>query len=116
MHRDKQMSFPEFKHLNRLAHGGSLNAGKRKQRRPLDPKRSIHLVLRSTRAKGPWSLKRFEIKIRSLLYREASRRNVKIYQYANSGNHLHLLLKARTLLGFQQFLKTTSGLIARLVT
>jgi len=41
---------------------------------------------------------------------------VRIYQYANSGNHLHLLLRAKTRRGFQRFLRTFSALVPRIVT
>jgi len=51
--RAKQLSFLPKQELQ---HGGELTRGRRKTARPLDPKRPVHLVLRSSRAKGPWSL------------------------------------------------------------
>jgi hypothetical protein len=41
---------------------------------------------------------------------------VKVYRFANVGNHLHLLVKAESRASLQQFLKTFGGLAARAVT
>jgi REP element-mobilizing transposase RayT len=117
----RQMSFlkePAFKNWNRREHGGSLGVGKRKTFRPVDTRRPMHLVLRSSRAKGEYSMlrSRFEKRIRSAVYRYARENGVKVRQYANSGNHLHLLVQARTREGFQRFLKAAAGVIARIVT
>ena len=39
-----------------------------------------------------------------------------VYQFANAGDHLHFLLRARDRLGFQSFLRTFAGLVARAIT
>ena len=54
--------------------------------------------------------------IQRLAYRLAAQNDVRIYQYANSGTHLHLLLRAKTHQGFKRFLRTLSALIPRIVT
>lgn len=102
----------------RLEHGGALSQGKRKTIRPIDPRKSIHLVLRSSRARGEWSFFRpaQQKRVKAIVTEQAKRFCVRVYQYANSGNHLHLLIKAPTRKSFQGFLKTISGLIARAVT
>jgi hypothetical protein len=46
----------------------------------------------------------------------ALRHGVKVYEYANAGNHVHLLLRARRRSEFQAFLRAFAGLAARLVT
>jgi REP element-mobilizing transposase RayT len=46
------------------------------------------------------------------LDRVARRRNVRIYRYANVGNHLHILLQARTRRDFQAFLREFAGAVA----
>ena len=104
-----------FKHLHRLEHGGDLNAGKRKERRPLDPRRPLHLVLRSEIAHGEKSMQA-RVKtvhfIEALLYRHARRYRIKIHRFSNNGNHLHLLLSFKTPKEFQNFLRVFSGKIA----
>jgi REP element-mobilizing transposase RayT len=111
----KQLSF--FKPTS-PAFGGELQKGKRKTVRPIDPKSTLHLVLKSSRARGEWSLlhRRNKIRIQDLLDRLARKNGVKVYHYANVGNHLHLLIKVKDRNGFQRFLKIFSSKVALLVT
>jgi len=101
-----------------LFHGSSLRQGKRKIARPLDPKRPIHLVLKSSQARGPLSLlqPRRAKRIQQLVEETAKRHQIKIYQFTNVGNHLHLLVKTKNRLHFQNFLRIIAGKIAILVT
>ena len=80
-----------------LEHGGSLLLGKRKARRPIALRRPMHLVLRATRAKGKWSLLSKEhVRFIDRLLSEVTRAHgVVVYEKANAGNHLHLLLRAK---------------------
>jgi REP element-mobilizing transposase RayT len=122
----KQLSFHSTKafkkafadHKPRHEHGHGVRSGKRKLARPFDSKRCMHLTLRSSKARGTWSFLRAktEKNIKGLIYTHAAKANVKIYRYANGGNHLHLLVKASSRRGFQKFLRTVTGLIPRLVT
>ena len=118
----KQLSFDSNKafqdHRKRIEHGGTLRQGKRKLSRPFNPNKALHLVMRSSKAKGEWSLlkRRNENQILGLVYRFAAKNHVTVYKYANSGNHLHILLKARSQKGFKAYLRTISGLIARHVS
>jgi len=101
-----------------LAHGGDLRTGKRKIRRPLDPKRPIHLVLKSSRARGKSSLlqSHYKKRIEFLIEQSAKRYGIKIYHFANVGNHLHLLVRTPARANFQNFLRIITGKIAILVT
>jgi REP element-mobilizing transposase RayT len=78
----------------------------------------MHVVLRSSLATGSWSLRRRQNRerVERELGRFARRFGIRIYQAANSGNHLHLLLRARRRLDFQNFLRALTGAIARFVT
>jgi REP element-mobilizing transposase RayT len=51
--------------------------------------------------------------IRRLLNRLATKHGVKVYRYANGGNHLHMLVKIHNREMFKNFLRVASGLIAR---
>jgi REP element-mobilizing transposase RayT len=113
--RKPQLSFLPPLQLN---HGGTTRAGLRKIARPIDPKRAMHVTLKSAKAKGPLSLlrpqhsKRIEQKLREL----ARRYDIRVYQFANSGNHFHILLKGRTRRSIQSFMKALGSQIAQLVT
>lgn len=103
---------------NELRHGGGIGKGKRKTSRPLERRKPIHLVMRSSQAKGIYSLKGMnrERQIESLVYSTAAKYGIKIASFANVGNHLHLLLQFQNRELFKNWLKTATGKIARLVT
>jgi hypothetical protein len=102
----------------RFIHGGAKSNGRRKEFRPLSTKDSIHLVLKSSRAKGIYSFlyKENPNQVKHLLYKQARKFFVKITHYANVGNHLHLEVKITARKEFQQFLRSVTCLIARKVT
>ena len=115
-YRRQPSLFPEEKRFTE--HGGEIRKGKRKTRRPIATKAPMHLVLKSTRAKGPLSLlqkktARFLVSLLSIL---SAKYDVRIYSQANSGNHLHLVVCAKTRLGLQYFLKVLTSKIALEVT
>jgi REP element-mobilizing transposase RayT len=101
-----------------LEHGGDRRRGRRKVARPFSPRLSTHLVLRSSKARGAWSLlhRSNRAPLERLIYTRAAAADVKVYRLANVGNHLHLLVKAPTREAFQSFLRTLAGLSARLIT
>jgi REP element-mobilizing transposase RayT len=114
-----QPSLPGFtrKTIQR-AHGGELARGKRKTRRPFDPKQALHVVLRSSRARGTYSMlhPRHCNHIKNLLDRLKKRWDVSVYRYANVGNHVHLLIRAKSRANWQGFIRELSGGIAMIVT
>jgi hypothetical protein len=54
--------------------------------------------------------------IRFLLERLQLRWGVRVYRYANAGNHLHLLVRARSRSEWQAFIREFAGGVAMLVT
>lgn len=99
-------------------HGGSLSFGKRKTFRPIDPKQPLHVVLRSSKAKGALSLlhPRHCNAVESFVRKTAKRWGVRLYRFANVGNHLHLLVQVPTREAWKRFSKELSGGIAQIVT
>jgi len=85
--------------------------------RPMDSKKALHLVLKSSHAVGEKSFKseKFEAKIWNVISNHALKTGIKIHEYANGGNHLHLLLHARNRDDYRAFIRTITGLIARMV-
>ena len=102
--------------LVRTGHGGTLRRGRRKLERPVSTRRPMHVVLASHRARGPWSLRKHERVVRDALRAMAHRFGVRVYEFANVGSHLHLLVRARRRDAFQGFLRSFAGLVARRVT
>jgi REP element-mobilizing transposase RayT len=102
--------------LARTQHGGDVLRGRRKLERPVSTRRPMHLTLTSRRARGPWSLRKHDRAVREVLRRMARRFEVRVYDFANVGSHLHLVLRARRREGFQGFLRSFAGIVARRVT
>src|SRR4051794_24281934 len=76
----------------------------------------MHVVLTSERARGAWSLRRHERAVRETLRDAAHRFGIRVYDFANVGTHLHLLVRARRRDAFQAFLRSFAGIVARRVT
>jgi hypothetical protein len=100
-------------------HGGSSRIGKRKTQRPFDPKRPLHLSLKSSLARGQRSMLAPKNKgqVLECLHRaQSANPRVKILRFANVGNHLHLLIQAKSRREFQAFLREFAGRLASAMT
>lgn len=90
-------------------HGGSPSNGTRRSKRPLNLKLSHHVTLKSNHAVGARSLFCHKKFILSLIKKNSYRFQVKVYEHAIQGNHIHLLLKAQTREGLQNFFRVIAG-------
>ena len=104
---------PKPKPKPKRQHGGSLSEGKRRSLRPLNPQQSLHITLKSEHAVGLRSLFRHKRLILSVMHKASQRFNVKVYNYALAGNHLHLLIKGETKEGIQNFFRVFAGHVAQ---
>jgi hypothetical protein len=109
---------PSKTRYGRTTHGGLQTKRVRKNERPLSTKKSIHLVLKSKEAKGTLSFLHFKNKnvVEKIIREKARKFGIKIQDFANVGNHLHLKIKISSRENFQKFLKAITTLIARKVT
>lgn len=117
--QQNQLFLPGFNSKTQSqAHGGEHTKNKRKTRRPFDPKQALHVVLRSSQARGKFSMlsPRHCNHIRNLMDRLKMRWGVSVYRYANVGNHIHLLIRAKSRSDWQGFIRELSGGIAMMVT
>ena len=102
---------------NRFAFGGALLKGSHaKKKRTFVPNLPIHVVMRSSKARGAWSLLVHNKTIARVLARQCALHHVEVLNAANAGNHLHLLVKAPSRELLSAFLRGLSGAIAMLVT
>jgi hypothetical protein len=106
---------PTLEGLKEKTFGGSLIKGNARVARPISVKRPMHLVMRSTLAKGERSLLRRSQTIEKLVHRLGRTKGVKVYRYANSGNHLHLVILPKSRNAYFAFIRAVSGLIPRLI-
>ncbi len=117
MRRMKQINLLK---KSKYSYGGELmksRAGRRGPR-PLDTKNTMHLVLRSSKAKGEWSFLKREnkLKIQKILNKFSARYGIQILSFANVGNHLHLHLKLTNRFGYKPFIRAVTSTIAMAVT
>jgi REP element-mobilizing transposase RayT len=78
-------------------HGGIHSFGRRRSRRPLTTKEPLHVTLRSEFAKGSRPLLRHRPLINYVIKKASKRFDVRVYQKAICGNHIHLLIRGRCL-------------------
>jgi REP element-mobilizing transposase RayT len=77
----------------------------------------MHLVLRSTKAKGAHSFgNKNAARVRSIIDNHCGRYGVKLVQYSNNFNHLHLLLKFPSRAVYLRFIRSITGSLALAVT
>lgn len=88
-----------------------------KSKRPIDTKKALHVVLRSSHATGDKSFKnkKYEARVWQIVSFHAQKTGIRVYEYANAGNHLHLLLRTKNRSDYNTFIRTITGLIARVV-
>ena len=88
-----------------------------REQRPISSNKALHLVLRSSQATGAHSMKKSALadKIWDIIEKHALKNNVRVYEYANAGNHLHLLIRVKRRDDYQRFIRSITGLIARAV-
>jgi REP element-mobilizing transposase RayT len=102
--------------LARVQHGGDVRRVRRKMERPVSTRRAMHVTPHSDRAYGDWSLRRHQREVRETLAACARRSGVRVYDFANVGSHLHLLVRVRRRAELQSILRSFAGLVARRVT
>ena len=105
-HRMRQISlFPP----QLPVHGGDLNQGRRKTRRPLAQKRPLHLVLKAKKR----VLFANRQKVEALARRQAEKAGLKINDIAIPADHVHLILTFPSRKAYVGFVRALTGLLAR---
>lgn len=92
--------------------GGRLLKGNPKGRRPLDSKLPTHLVLRSRASL--LRLPKTYLKVNEVVERVCRKHGVRLYRYANVGNHLHLLVRLRSRRSWSAFIRELTGRVAQI--
>ncbi|MBY0316499.1 MAG: transposase, partial [Bdellovibrionales bacterium] len=85
--------------------------------RPLDTKRTIHLVLRSTMATGDMAFNKSKNKkkVLEILEKFALKYGVKLVYYGINVNHLHLQIQLSNRYGYYKFIRAVTAAIAMAV-
>ncbi|MFM6930330.1 MAG: transposase [Bdellovibrio sp.] len=108
---------PRLRAIN--AFGGTLfRKARYRCSRPLSTTKPIHLVLRSSQAKGSKSFQANKNwkNIEKLCFEFAARYKVQIERYVNGGSHLHLIIRLKDRLSYAPFIRSLTGAIALKIT
>ena len=102
------------------SYGGALfNTRKGRSRgRPLATKNSMHLVLRSSQAIGPWGFryKSNQEKVKAVLQKFAVKYGVRLLSFANVGNHIHIHMQLGNRAGYKPFIRAITSAIMMTIT
>jgi REP element-mobilizing transposase RayT len=110
------LSKEELRYVKSWSHGGSKIKLRRKIKRPLVANLPIHVVFKSSKARGSLSFYKHKQLVARLLQQRAKKYFVEVKQFVNMGNHLHLCVKFKNRELFQNFLRTFAALLARKIT
>jgi REP element-mobilizing transposase RayT len=109
-----QKAYPTQPHP--LAHGGVLRNTRRGRSsgRALAVRHTMHVVLRSTKAKGKWSFtyRHHRQLVSRIITKHAAKNKISLLAMANVGNHIHLHLQLPFRRAYFPFIRAISGAIA----
>src|SRR5690349_18553889 len=113
--RKAQLGFDGAGFRKKLSFGGSLLKGNARERRPIDTKMPLHLVLRAQVDKGRSMLSPHCFNaIYETIKRTSKKYGITIYDHANVGNHLHLLIRVTNRHVWGGFIRELTGRIAQI--
>lgn len=106
----KQTSFiPHFS----SEFGGALLKRKRKTARPLTSKKPIHIVIRSTKARGPHSFANNRKRLDQELRRCSIKWGIKVYRRVWVWDHLHAIIKIPNRTLYKNWIRELNSAIVR---
>lgn len=110
------LSKDALRYAKSWSHGGQAIKKRRKIARPLVPGKITHAVFKSSKAIGKMSFLTHATKVNGRLRERAKRFHIKIHDWVNMGNHLHLKISCNDVYKMKMFLRTFAGLLARDLT
>ncbi len=115
--RARQLSFSGLNcpSMIGVGFGGSKFRGNPKGKRPFSKKHHIHIVLKSSFAVGANSFLavRHREYVNRIVRSLAAKSGIRLYDFVNVGNHLHLMVKASHRSALSKFLRSLSGILPR---
>lgn len=106
----------DLRSIKARSFGGCNLKKRRKTARPLQEGLIHHVVFKSRKATGDLSFYRHKNLIKKLLQERSKKFFIEILDFVNMGNHLHLKVRFKDKLRFQNFLRTFAALVARKLT
>jgi putative transposase len=110
-----QLKFADPRLKKMHSYGGTFRSkAKNRGARPLSTKDPIHLVLRSSKAISTQSFRHpsKQKRVHQMIQSHCRKYGIKLHQFANAGNHLHLLLKIPKRHVYLRFIRSLTGSLA----
>ena len=101
--------------IENYEHGGNLHRGRRKAKRPLNPKLPLHLVLKSSNAKGRFVFSPGNKRLSDLIQNFAGKFEIRIYDKAINFSHIHLCIKIKDRNSYLRFIRAVTAAITKLL-
>ncbi len=113
----KQLLFDKIPKRKTFFGGSFLKNSHAKSARPISSKLPMHIVLKSSIAKGSLSFlfPKNQNTVKSILKKSAQIFHIQILEFSNNGNHLHLLIRGRNRNDIKNFIRTLSALLPRYI-
>lgn len=92
--------------------GGAKLKGNPRTKRPLSSKYAVHTVLRAQ--KSQMRKAKVHVAVNTSVTRICKKHGVRLYEYANVGNHLHLLIRLPSVRAWAAFIRELTGRIAQI--
>jgi REP element-mobilizing transposase RayT len=95
--------------------GGSRLKSHPKKHRPLDGKLPLHVMIKSSKAKGIQSMRhpKNHVHVNRTVDRIAKKYGIKIFRFVNVGNHLHMLIQIKKTVLWPRFIRELTGRLAQ---
>jgi putative transposase len=119
MKRASQTKFRCTEFKSALSFGGSLLTKRRNRHaRPVSSKDSMHIVSKSSKARGNFSFRHGSNRanVQFILEKHCLKYGVTLIRFSNNFNHLHLHLKFPSRALYVRFIRSVTGQIAMAVT
>ncbi len=91
--------------------GGNLATakGRRKEKRPLVFSKPMHLILKTSKARGRFAFSPTDHRIKNLINRMGRKFGVKVYSTVQNWSHIHLVVRLPSRQAYQRFIRAVTG-------
>ena len=100
----------------RSEHGGERQ--RRHSARPIHTRRNMHLILKSSRARGDWSFSspQNRQKTNEILEKFSRKHGVRVLDRADAGNHIHLTIQIKNRFLYRPFIQALTSALMMAIT
>lgn len=115
--KSKQLSLIPTSSLTPMkSFGGDLNSGQRKVARPISIKRPMHLVLKSSRARGRFCFLNHRGDLDQSLKRVSQKWGVRVMDRVWVRNHIHMVVQVSSRTQYRSWIRELTGALVKVLS